>query len=43
MHIYCMAMTLFKFSDSVEKNDARPTFSVQFEDGAMSDPCNKYE
>ena len=36
-------MTSFKFSNFVEKNDTSPTSSVQFEDGVMSNPCNKYE
>ena len=43
VHIYCMGMTSFKFSNCVEKNDAMPTFSAQFEDGVTSHPCNKYE
>ena len=38
-----MSMASFKFSNCVEKNDANLTFSVQFEDGVTSGPCNKYE
>ena len=36
-------MTSFKFSNCAEKNDAKLTFSAQFEDVVTSDPCNKYE